>query len=251
MAFCMNCGTQNTGSDRFCPNCGAPFQTTATTPAPATAPVPPPEPVPPAEPVPPPYTGPVRAPDGAAPIPAFSEADTTPAVQEYVRKTNQRSLVLSLVLYAAILLVMLGLQSFFRDAGLLDVPTAIGVAVVLILYALIRTLRKAARRNAAWEGIVENKRIRTKTDRGEHGPSHRHYFHEVDFQTSTGKRYKLDMTESAYNLYQPGEPVRKHRGFYVPERLYKTTEKTMCLACSRLNEPSLPVCANCKAPLLR
>ena len=241
MAFCMNCGSQNTGSDRFCPNCGAPFQTAATTPTPAPSP----------DPVPPPYTGPVRAPDGAAPIPAYSEADTTPLVQEYVRKTNQRTLVLSLVLYGAILLVMLGLQSFFRDAGLLDVPTAIGVAVVLILYALIRTLRKAARRNATWEGIVENKRIRTKTDRGEHGPSHRHYFHEVDFQTSTGKRYKLDMTESAFNLFQPGEPVRKHRGFHVPERLYKSTDKTMCLACSRLNEPALPECANCKAPLLR
>lgn len=244
MAFCMNCGAKLGEKDKFCSNCGSTLAASNPPMPPSSAPLTPEE-------VPAPDASPLRAASGAIPAQGYSTVAATADFKAFASKKNQNALVLFLGLSGLFLLVMLGIQAGLHDPAVLDFSTALGTAVVFILITFFVMRKKFANRNAHWDGVLESKRIRTKTDRDDTGPSHTHTFHELRFQTSTGRTYKVDVTKSAWEVFQPGDPVRKHRGFYVPERLYKIQGRTMCCFCSRLEDANLVSCGNCKAPLLR
>jgi hypothetical protein len=244
MAFCMNCGARLSDQDRFCSNCGSTLTASPPAPFPPTAPLPP-------DAVPVPESGPLRAASGAIPAQGYSPVAATPGFKAFASKKNQNALLLFLILSGIFLLGMLGVQAGIHNPAVLDFSTALGTAVVFILITFCVMRKKFANRNAHWDGVLESKRIRTKTDQDDTGPSHTYHYYELRFQTSTGRTYKVDVTKSAWEVFQPGDPVRKHRGYYVPERLYRIQGKSMCGFCSRLNDANLVNCENCKAPLLR
>ncbi len=245
MAFCMKCGTRLGDADRFCPACGAAaFAAPPADAAPTSAPAPTAPPPAPAEGFP--DAAPLRADAAAIPRTGWSAGSETPAAKAFAARKECNAWIGFGVAVALILLVVVGLF-----AGAADLATRLGAAAVLAFVAVVVALRSSARRNARWDGVVADKRIRTKTKRSEHGPSRTHREYELVFQTSAGKRSVVRVTPSAYETFQVGETVRKLRGYGIPERWTKDPDRTVCCHCSNLWDVSKDACGRCGAPLFR
>ena len=237
MAFCSNCGSKIDETVLFCAVCGA--STKASAPQGAQAP--------------PASGGSGQPPVPASPgsgfggTPSYSAVASTLAVREYIRKRDHGAMVFSLIFYG-ILVAAAIIVPIVLKYPILDNLIALGIAAVIILFSLILNAHQAARRNAAWDGTLENKRIRVRTDRN--SEIHvRHKYYELRFRSSGGRKFKMDVPSATYDLFQVGEPVRKHKGFIVPERLSKAEGSVICLSCSRVADRGQDRCRYCKAPI--
>ncbi len=134
----------------------------------------------------------------------------------------------------------------------------IGFAIggMFLLIAFFQVLGR--KRSKTWDGTVEDRQVRKKTERRRYGNDDVRYedYHEysVVIRSDSGKKHviRAKNDDTLYNYYRTGDRVRHHAGLRSYEKYDKRGDKFIpCNACATLNDIHNDYCFRCKCPLLK
>jgi hypothetical protein len=225
--FCTNCGTQLSGNSRFCPACGSEINQ-----APPSMPQP-------------------------AGLRGFSPRISDPAFAIYVKSSNRWAAIFSMILAVA---AVIGFYIYGEVGSEMDNPGSLyigfGIGGMFLLIALFQILGR--KRSKTWDGTVENKKIKKKTERHTYGDDDVRYEDYLEYsviiRSDQGKRHTIRSrnSDTLYNYYQIGDRIRHHAGLNSYEKYDKTGDKFIpCNACGTLCDINDDICFRCKCPLLK
>jgi hypothetical protein len=225
--FCTNCGTQLSGNSKFCPACGSEINQ-----APPSMPQP-------------------------AGLRGFSPRISDPAFARYVNSSNRWAAIFSMILAVA---AVIGFYIYGEVGSEMDNPGSLyigfGIGGMFLLIALFQILGR--KRSKTWDGTVENKKIKKKTERHTYGDDDVRYEDYLEYsviiRSDQGKRHTIRSrnSDTLYNYYQIGDRVRHHAGLNSYEKYDKTGDRFIpCNACGTLCDIREDICFRCKCPLLK
>jgi hypothetical protein len=134
----------------------------------------------------------------------------------------------------------------------------IGFAIggMFIVIALFQILGR--KRSRTWDGTVEDKTVRKKTEKQNAGNGDVWYEDYLEYavviRSDQGKRQVIRSKndDTLYNYYKIGDRVRHHAGLNSFEKYDKTGDTVIfCNACGTLCEIVDDYCFRCKCPLLK
>ncbi|HPV99829.1 MAG TPA: zinc ribbon domain-containing protein [Oscillospiraceae bacterium] len=221
--YCPNCGAQVSENTRFCPACGGETNRTSQ-----------------------------DAPRSAG-LRGFSPRIDDPAFAKYVKKTNRWSAILSIALAVAAVIGCyiageMGAEGMKNPQALL---IGLGIGGMFLTVALFQILGR--KRGATWDGTVEDKKIKKKTETTE-DTSTNYLEYSVIIRSDQGKKHVIRNrnTDILYNYYRVGDRVRHHAGLNSYEKYDKTGDQFIpCNACGTLCDIQEDYCFRCKCPLLK
>lgn len=185
----------------------------------------------------------------------FSDRITDAAFQQAsARQTRQglRYLWVLLPLAALVLLWRMGAIATALFIVLLPVLAAFGLA------PLIKSRRTAA--DATYDGEVESVERREPVSSADvrsigADVADRMILHTIRIRDDHGRLHtyeRMGGPEDYRAYYRPGERVRHHRGFDLPEKYDKRGDDTaVCIVCGRMESTDAGRCTACGAPLLQ
>lgn len=226
--YCTNCGTQLSENPRFCSACGSEIKQT-----------------------------PPGMPQSAG-LRGFSPRISDPAFEKYIKNTNRWAAIFSMILAVA---AVIGFY-IAGEAGAegMNNPESLyigfGIGGMFLVIALFQIMGR--KRSKTWDGTVEDKKIKKKTERHTYGGGDVRYEDYLEYsviiRSDRGKRHTIKSRDSdtLYNYYQIGDRVRRHAGLNSYEKYDKTGDKFIpCNACGTLCDISEETCFRCKCPLLK
>ena len=226
--YCANCGTQISESTRFCSACGSE----------------------------------IRQPSQSAlqsvGLRGFSPRISDPAFAKYVKNSNRWAAIFSIILAVAAVVgfYIAGETGAEGMSNPQSLYIGFGIGGMFVTIALFQILGK--KRSMTWDGTVEDKKIKKKTERYTHGDDDVRYEDYLEYsiiiRNDQGKRHTIKSRDSdtLYNYYQIGDRVRHHAGLNSYEKYDKTGDKFIpCNACGTLCDISDETCFRCKCPLLK
>lgn len=249
--YCTNCGLQTADETKFCQYCGAKINPLPDGAAQAVN-------QPPVANKPP-----ITKVQSEASMPSivnlrgFSARITDPAFAKYIKNTNRWSAIFSLIL------ALVAVVGFYiageKGADNMENPQALyiglGIGGMFLLIAIFQILGR--KRSVTWDGTVEDKKVKKKTDRQRYGDDVRYddYLeYTVIIRSDQGKKYIIRHRDNytIYNYYNIGNRVRHHGGLKSYEKYDKTGDKFIpCNACGTLCDIKEDYCFRCKCPLLK
>ncbi len=225
--YCANCGTPLMENARFCPACGS---------------------------------GLTQPPQNAPPtvnLRGFSPKINDPAFARYLKNTNLWSAIFSIILaVAAVVGFYIAGETSAEMENLEALLIGFGIGGMFLLIALFQILGR--RRSKTWDGAVEDKNIKKKTQKQTYGDGDVRYDDYLEYsvviRSDKGKRYVLRAKndDTLYNYYRIGDRVRHHAGLNSYEKYDKLGDNIIpCNACATLCDISDDYCFRCKCPLLK
>ncbi|MBU7006565.1 hypothetical protein [Phosphitispora fastidiosa] len=187
----------------------------------------------------------------------FSPRINDPAFGKYIKNTNRWSAIFSIIL-------AVGAVAGFYIAGEvgseMDNPESLyigfGIGGMFLLIALFQILGR--NRSKTWDGTVEDKKIKKKTERQTFGDDDVRYEDYLEYsviiRSDQGKRYTIRSrdNDTLYNYYRIGDRIRHHAGLKSYEKHDKSGDRFIpCNACGTLCDISDDYCFRCKCPLLK
>lgn len=199
----------------------------------------------------------VQATPAAVNLRGFSPRINDPAFAKYIKNTNRWSAIFSVILAAAAVIgffIAGEVSSEMDNPGSLCIGT--GLAGMFLLIALFQIIGR--KRSKTWDGTVEDKKIKKKTERHTYGDDDVRYEDYLEYsvviRSDSGKRHfiRTKNNDTLYNYYRLGDRVRHHAGLNSYEKYDKTGDKYIpCNACATLCDINVDVCPRCKCPLLK
>jgi len=226
--YCANCGTPLSEGARFCASCGRGLNQM-------------PQDI-----------------SNTANLRGFSTRINDPAFLKYVKNTNRWAAIFSIILAVA---AVIGFY-IAGEAGVdnMENPQALfigfGIGGMFLTIALFQVLGR--KRSITWDGTVEDKKIKKKTERHTSGDDDVRYEDYLEYsviiRSDQGKEYTIRSRDSdiLYNYYNISDRVRHHAGLNSYEKYDKTGDKFIpCNACGTLCDIGDDYCFRCKCPLLK
>lgn len=224
--YCQKCGAKSPRATNFCMMCGSKIM----------------------------QTNPAAQPAGS--LRGYSTRISDPAFKKYIKNSNRWAAIFSLILAV---IAVVGFTIAGEVGNEMDNPQSmfIGFAVggMFLLIALIQIAAK--HKSVTWDGMVEDKTIKKKTQRQNYG-NDVHYEDYLEYtviiRSEHGKRYMIRHrnNDQIYNYYRIGDKVRYHAGLMSYEKYDKSQDKFIpCNACGTLCDIQADSCFRCKCPLLK
>ena len=180
----------------------------------------------------------------------YSLKITDPAFSRYLKKTGRYFTVITLIL------AVLSIVGFFIYGEIgtgMSNPGSIIIGILLgIFFLAIAFFNFLGRQmSKTWDGTVEDKKIKRRTQDHETGSSYLVYF--IYVRSDSGKKHKVKVTgEALYDYYKIGDRVRHHAKLKTLEKYDKRgAEHLPCNACGSFNSIANDYCFQCKCPLLK
>lgn len=188
----------------------------------------------------------------------FSSRINDPAFAKYVKNTNRWAAIFTMILAIA------AVAGFYiaGEAGVdnMENPESlyIGFAIggMFIVIALFQILGR--KRSTTWDGKVEDKNVKKKTERRTYGNDEVRYEDYLEYSVvirgDSGKTHviRAKNDDTLYNYYRIGDRVRHHAGLKSFEKYDKTGDRFIpCNACATLCDINDDYCFRCKCPLLK
>lgn len=188
----------------------------------------------------------------------FSQKINDPAFDKYIKNNNRWSAIFSIVL-AAVAVIGFFIAGEVGADGMKN-PQAIfiglGVGGIFMVIALFQVLSR--KRSTTWDGTIENKETKKKTERhtyGEDDVSYEDYLeYSVIIRSDCGKKVvlKAKNDDTLYNYYSVGDKIRHHAQLDSYEKYDKTGDTFIpCIACATICDIKDDYCFRCKCPLLK
>lgn len=227
--YCPHCGTALSEGARFCRSCGS-VQSCQD------------------------QTGPANI---NRQLVGFSPKISDPAFAKYIRNTNRWAAIFSGILAVA---AVIGFYIAGEVSSEMDNPESLyigfGIGGMFLVIALFQIMGR--KRSTTWDGVVEDKTIKKKTERHTYGDDDVRYEDYLEYsviiRSDQGKRYtiKWKNVDIMYNYYRVGDRVRHHAGLNSYEKYDKTGDKFIpCNACATLCDINDDYCYRCKCTLLK
>ncbi len=188
----------------------------------------------------------------------FSPKINDPSFAKYIKNTNRWSAIFSIILaVAAVIGFYIAGEMGVEDMGN---PEALyigfGIGGMFLTIALFQILGR--KRSITWDGAIEDKQIKKKTERHSYGNDDVRYEDYLEYtvviRSDTEKQHviRAKNDDTLYNYYRVGDRVRHHAGLNSYEKYDKTGDTIIpCNACATLCEIGDDVCFRCKCPLLK
>ena len=243
--YCEHCGAVLPENAQFCCACGGAQRF-----APQSGP---PSAVPPAY----PYQM-DQAVMPSAGLRGFSPRINDPAFAKYIKNSNRWAAIFSLILaVAAVVGFYIAGESGAEGMSNPDsLYIGFAIAGMFLIVALFQIMGR--KRSKTWDGTVEDKKIKKKTERQHYGDDNytveTYLEYSVIIRSDHGKRYviKAKDDDTLYNYYRAGDRVRHHAGLKSYEKYDKTGDRFIpCNACATLNDINEDYCHRCQCPLLK
>lgn len=226
--YCPNCGNPVSKKAKFCAVCGSDLS-----------------------------QAPPHSPPQSANLSGFSPRINDLAFANYIKNTNRWAGIFSLILAVA---AVVGFYIAGEVGSEMDNPESLyiglGIGGMFLLIALFQILGR--KRSKTWDGTVEDKQVKKKTERQEFGDGDVRYNDYLEYsviiRSDQGKRHYIKSRDddTLYNYYQIGDRVRHHAGLRSYEKFDKRGDKFIpCNACATLNDINNDYCFRCKCPLLK
>lgn len=227
--FCQQCGFELNEGARFCNSCGLQLAPTQAVPQ--------------------------NINNGT--LMGFSTKITDPAFAKYVKNSNRWAGIFASILAIA---AIVGFYIAGETSPEMNNPDSLyigfGIGGMFLLIALFQTIGR--KRSTTWDGVVENKNVKKRTERKDYGDDHYHSIHYLEYKviirSDRGKKYEINVRDddTLYNYYNVGDRVRHHAGLNSYEKYNKTGDSFIpCNACASLNNINDDYCFRCKCPLLK
>ncbi|MHB1484915.1 MAG: zinc-ribbon domain-containing protein [Saccharofermentanales bacterium] len=227
--YCRQCGVELSEGAKFCNSCGSPL-------AVAQA---------------------VRQDNANSALMGFSTKINDPAFAKYIKNTYRWSGIFAAVLA---IIAIVGFYIAGENSSEMSNPDSlyIGFAIggMFLLIAFFQTIGR--KRSTTWDGVVEDKNVKKKTERKDYGDDNYHNIHYLEYKviirSDRGKKYEIRVRDddTLYNYYNVGDRVRHHAGLNTYEKYDKTRDGIIpCNACASLNNINDDYCFRCKCPLLK
>ncbi len=200
---------------------------------------------------------PQNAPSGER-LRGFSPRINDPAFAKYMKNSNRWSAIFS------VFLALAAVVGFYiaGEAGAegMENPQALyigfGIGGMFLVIAFFQILGR--KRSKTWDGTVEDKKVRKRTEQKRYGDDDVHYEDYLEYsvfiRSDQGKRYviRAKNDDTLYNYYRIGDRLRHHAGLNSYEKYDKTGDRFIpCAACGTLCDMGADHCFRCKCPLLK
>ena len=226
--YCNNCGIQISEGIKFCPDCGSEINRPLTGALPVTG------------------------------LRGFSTRISDSAFDKYIKNTNRWSAIFSIIM--SVVAVVGFYIAGEKGADNMENPQALyiglGIGGMFLVIALFQIFGR--KRSTTWDGTVEDKKIKKKTERHTYGDDDVRYEDYLEYtiiiRSDSGKKHILRYrnADTMYNYYLIGDRVRHHAGLKSFEKYDKTGDKFIpCNACGTLCDIGEDYCHRCKCPLLK
>lgn len=226
--YCANCGTPVSESTGFCPACGSEIK-----------------------------QEPPSMPHSAG-LCGFSPRISDPAFAKYIKNSNRWTVIISLILAVAAVIgfYIAGERGAEGMSNPLSLMIGLGIGGMFLVIALLQILGR--KRSSTWDGTVEDKKIKKKTQRQTYGDDDVRYEDYLEYsviiRSDRGKKHIIKTRDNNvfYNYFNIGDRVRHHAGLNSFEKYDKTGETFLpCNACGTLCDINGDYCPQCKCPLLK
>lgn len=188
----------------------------------------------------------------------FSNRIKDPRFEKYIRDTSRWSILFSIIL-AFVAVIGFTIAGEMGADGM-DNPQSLfiglGIGGMFIIIALFQIIRR--KRSVTWDGIIEDKKIKEKTERHSAGEDDYYYEDYLEYQViirgDNGKKHVIRSKDddTLYEYYKIGDRIRHHAGLNSYEKYDKTGDKfILCNACGTLCDINDDICFRCKCPLLK
>ncbi len=199
----------------------------------------------------------VTSPAAGRPPVGFSPKINDPAFARYIKNSNRWSSLFALILAIA---AVIGFYIAGEVGSEMDNPGSLyiglGIGGMFLTIALFQIIGRE--RSKTWDGTVEDKKVKKKTERHTYGDGDVRYEDYLEYsvviRSDTGKKYviRAKNDDTLYHYYHIGDRVRHHAGLKSYEKYDKTGDKFIpCNACASLNDIGDDNCFRCKCPLLK